>query len=356
MDLFWDCDFGDVMVSLHFSFIYSRANYYCPSYSSKNLEKNYFPVFLGRHHISPMASGIYESSYKTNSLVYPFTLESFIASFYFSLLGWNVPHVFGLFALFLIINLLIFLIFSYSAKLIVSRPHIKLFDINNIIHPEFRNSSPSGEWLNTGNRIRLILFISFMAPLTLMIIVSIYKQNIIIYRTFSLIVPTFIMWLVYHFVVNKPNIFHKAIWFGSICIVVVGILYWSPTQVGSGMKELSAIVENSFKSTDAFYHNTGLTALIFKYYFPDRPQYLIDGNDTLGLLDLRETKTNIQDLAPEKVPAKRLWVVWTRAKDLETINMTSDKRTRELVQNCQLISVLNYPESWNVEVYLCELH
>jgi hypothetical protein len=285
----------------------------------------------------------------------PLDVETFILSGYYSLFGWGLPGLIPSFALLYFTLFPILLIMDYIFGLFRLKSTLLFVNLRNgFIGNRSKNPSPAN-WLNSYKGIAPILFSSFIVPLILMTAVSIYLQNIIIYRTLSLIMPSFIMWLVFYIVGQKSNLIQKAFIAGSVCLLAIGILFWSPTQIGGDILRLSSVVENSFRYSDAFYHNTGLTAMIFKYYFPNRPQYLIDGNDTLGLIDLSETKTNIQRLSFEKVPAQRLWVVWSRAEDLKIINRSADERFANFVQKCQIVGFLKYPESWDVEVYLCSI-
>ncbi len=283
----------------------------------------------------------------------PLTLEYFILASYDSLFGFGLPPLIGSIIYLWIVILLTILFCIYCSRFVLTRSHLKFINIRKLIVNNNKNHPLPEELIYSRKIVIRILFISFMTPLVLLTFVSIYIQNILIYRTISLLVPTFIIWLVYLVVVENPSIFRKVIWIASIIIISIGIIYWVPSASASGMKELSSIVKYNFQSGDAFYHDTGFTAVIFKYYFPDRPQYLIDGKYTIGKGDLQVTKTNIQELAPNQVPGQRLWVVWSRSQDSAIINKIADDRTKTLVANCPLMGVLRYPTSWDVEVYLC---
>jgi hypothetical protein len=286
----------------------------------------------------------------------PLTLEYFILASYNSFFGFAIPPLITSIIYSWIVILLTILVCIYIVKLVVTKPHFKLIAFSNLVLYLGQNDLGREGLHDSGKIITRILFISFMMPLILLFLVSIHFQNILIYRTISLLIPTFILWLVHLVVIQNPSIFHKLIWLASIGIISSSVIYWIPSSSASGMKELSAIVKANFQSGDAFYHDTGFTVVIFKYYFPDRPQYLIDGNDTIGKSDLQLTKTNIQELAPNQVPAQRLWVVWSRSEDSAIINKIADNRIKALVANCPLMGVLNYPTSWDAEVYLCMSH
>jgi hypothetical protein len=216
-----------------------------------------------------------------------------------------------------------------------------------------------------------ILFLAFSIPLSLLTLASIFMQNVLINRTASLLIIPFVMWLITIYVVPRPKIFHFIIWGVSILILLTGAITWSPTQLSGNIRNLEDTIyqgfrgvdyvpldisANNYEPGDAFIHNTGITALVFNYYFPHTPNYIMDGNDIYGLGNILVTKVPIHQAAPESIVAQRLWIVSLR--DTININRTADDRTHQLIDkyNCPLVSYLQYPQSLDVEVYLCDLH
>jgi len=106
------------------------------------------------------------------------------------------------------------------------------------------------------------------------------------------------MWLIANINVPRPDPLRKIISLAGAFILIIGVICWSPSQSGGDIEGLKNIVsrssmpgfgtvspsENSFQPGDAFFHDTGWTAIVFKYYFPDKPNYLIDGNPGPGTI------------------------------------------------------------------------
>jgi hypothetical protein len=202
---------------------------------------------------------------------------------------------------------------------------------------------------------KVLLLLAFLQPLGLMILAAILHKNVILYRTIFLVIPPFIMWMVYTLVPASPNIMHKVIWGVSAVIIIAGLATWTPKQQGGNLDEFAQFVEKHFQSGDAFYHNNGLSAIVFNYYFPDKPNYLMSAQGLLGEADLYATKIEPVRYEPSRVPAERVWVVWAHHVDLERINHEADIKTSNMVTDCPLVSVLHYPQSWDNEIYLCEM-
>jgi len=217
-------------------------------------------------------------------------------------------------------------------------------------------------------QVKYILFLAFAVPFSLMTLFSLFRQNILIEQTTSILIIPIVMWLITIYVVPRPNIFHLIVWSISTFLMVAGLISWTPTRLDGNFANLKSIITWSFRKGyvlspshhfqpgDAFLHNSGDSALVFYYYFQDVPQYLIDGNDVFLRGDIQALKIPIIQAAPENIVAQRLWVVSLR--DTIGINKTADERTHQLITkyNCPLVSYIYYPQSLDFLVYLCNLH
>jgi hypothetical protein len=287
----------------------------------------------------------------------PLTLGGFIYSIYIAWYGWNFPESLKYYGLiwifFLIFDGLLIMLASWLKTLLPI--HTIGFYPRIIGEIPVRDNIRSSRTQSSSLHARSILLIASFLPLGLMIGSSLLYKNVIIYRTVILIIPPMVMWLVHIFVPKSPHLFHQVVWSVSLIFICGGVLNWVPTQQGGNLRAFTQFFNKNYHTGDAFFHNTALSAIVFDYYFPDKKNYLIDAQGVLGTVDLEELKIDIPRYAPEKVPAQRLWVIWTRHEELETINKDADEKVSRLVKNCPMIAILRYPQSWDNEVYLCDV-
>lgn len=287
----------------------------------------------------------------------PLTMEGFLDAFRCGLFGFDLPCLVGFWGL-------IFLILLWTVALVIPLVQWILNDLKEdtnsgfavFVKKQIKNhftiiNSADGSFIKNG--IRTVLFISHASPVILLTLASQLGNNVLIYRTIFPMTGALILWLVYYYVPSVPNIFHKCVWAITIFISMIGVITWSPSQLGGGMEHLVNMVENELQPGDVFYHDTGLSAIVFEYYFPHNKHYLMDGENVLGLSDIKTIHSSIQSISPTELSAERVWVVWTHAEDMERLNKTADERTKDLVKNCPFVALLRYPQAWPVEVYMC---
>jgi hypothetical protein len=302
------------------------------------------------------------------------TLDYFINDFIFALSGFNLPQLAIGIGFIESLILCIGIVFFPLARWIYRdmRTDIETLKTSRMkiktLLTKFISKKINLENSFSLYKVKWILFLAFSVSLSLLTVTSILRQNILIIQTASILIIPIIMWMITIYVVPRPNIFHRIIWGISILLLLTGIIYWTPTQLDGGFTNLENVVHGSFKrgyvlsSThsyqpgDAFFHDSGDTALIFYHYFPNEPNYLMDGDDVFLHGDIIALKVPIPQVAPEKINAQRLWVV--SIHDFININKTAYERTHQLIDkyNCPLVSYLQYPQSLDVEVYLCDLH
>jgi hypothetical protein len=310
----------------------------------------------------------------------PLTPYYFIMNFIYALFGFNLPIwamiivlIVG-FALCLVTPILPLAGWIYRdmrkdiAALYANRLNIKIWIVSLAA-----NRKKAGDSLSL-RQSKWILFIAFATPLSMLILASILIQNAIIYRTIYPLTIPLIMWLVSIYVVPQPKALHITLWVLTLLMLIIGVISWAPSQPGEDFANLEFTVDLGFRMGgkyvphaininknelgDAFFHDTGWTALVFKYYFPNKPNYLIDENNVIGLGDVQVTKARIPQANPEEISAQRLWVVWASNDMLAKINKAAEERTHQLIikYNCPLIDAFYYSKALDIKVYLCDFH
>jgi Dolichyl-phosphate-mannose-protein mannosyltransferase len=303
--------------------------------------------------------------------------SSFVFNFLIALFGFDMSRVLVTMVfteLFILLGIVIFHLISWIYRDL--RKNITALGANRICIRNWVASLVASK-IEAGNPLlhrwsKWILFFAFAIPLALFLLAGMVVQNVVMYRTLYPLTIPFVMWLIAIYVVPRPNILHIIVYGISVLVLITAVINWSPSQDGGDFENLNYIIERGFKHRyvsipgdissfqpgDAFFHDTGWTALVFKYYFPDKPDYLMDGNDVWGLGDVQLNKAQIKQAAPEQILAQRLWVVWARSHIIEKINKTADERTYQLIikYNCPIISGFYYSQAFYVEVYLCDLH
>jgi len=251
---------------------------------------------------------------------------------------------------------------------VLNKPRSGMIEVTDLISEKIETSNGLSV-----NQSKVILLFAFTIPLILLLLASIFFHNVLLFRVISLFTIPFLMWLIAIYVDPRPNIFHKIIWAAGILTLTIGVIYWTPTEINGGITNFKYVLKsgsssreyvtffnnvNNFKPGDAFFHDTGWSAIIFKYYFPDLPDYIIDGNDVLGLSDVQAMEEQIPQSSPEEIHAQRLWVVLDVDNLTAKVNTTADDRTRQLIAKykCPIISYFHYPQAWDFAVYLCDLH
>jgi len=304
-----------------------------------------------------------------------FSYNIFTDSFLISLFGYNMPYWIGIIVFFEVLTLCLSIVFRLARwiyrdmrkdidALKADRINIKVWVASLVAKKSIsENSIPhyQSKW---------ILFVAFAIPLFFLTAASLWIQNVIIFRTIYPLTIPLVMWLASFSIVHQPNIFQKILYGISIVLLLIGLISWAPLQPSGNFENLEYIFNKGFSDRyvgginnivqpgDAFFHDTGYTAILFKYYFPNMPNYLIDGNNVVGLKDIQVTDAQIPQMDPEKIPAKRLWVVWTREETISKINKTADDRTYQLITkyNCPIISGFYHAHIFFIEVYLCDLN
>jgi hypothetical protein len=282
----------------------------------------------------------------------PITIISFLYNFYAAFFAWGIfPWSMKLPVIcWLVLTCFLPVIYSFIVWLARALLAITRFSQHEM-KPAANDISVKG---------RQVLFIWFFCPFFLVLAASVVFRNVFIYRVIYLFSIPMILWLVQIYVSHKSNLFHKTVWALTIFVMTITLLYWSPTQIGgSAVEDLSSVLKKSHGDKDVFYHNTGLSFLVFDYYFPNHTNYLVDGTELLGYVDLQVVKTPAKQISPDELPlqADRVWLVWTRNEDLEIINQAADMKMKKFVEKhqCPLTTIIHYPQSWDVYVYLCDL-
>ncbi len=201
------------------------------------------------------------------------------------------------------------------------------------------------------SRWQLALLIIF--PLLCFIIVSIFIQNVFIYRTVSPITYPLVLWLAIALLPEQLGSIHKALITGWICILFIFLMCWSPSRKSGNFEQVFEIISLLRKPGDAFYHTAGTTALHFWYYLPDENHYLLN-DEIIGQVDVAASKIDIPKISLEKVPSKRVWVVWSRTPIQRYLNPRVNLRMEKYTRNCQYIGKIRNYQTWPAKVFLCQ--
>jgi hypothetical protein len=190
-------------------------------------------------------------------------------------------------------------------------------------------------------------------PLALFIVASQLGQNAILYRTFSPLVIPLALW--FSLALNPrwlrtTNWLLMAAW---ICLLAVSLAAWSPASKGSNLFQVRDMIRSQWQAGDIIYHATGTTAVVFWYYLPDQPHYLLDAENGLAQGVAEMAQMNVPQLPLDQIPHRRAWVVWSRDEILQLIDRQIDKRMANYVKDCQLVGTLPYWQVAVTEVYLC---
>jgi hypothetical protein len=247
----------------------------------------------------------------TKSIPYfqPLNYETFISSFIFALFGSSMPNWAMLIGSFEVL-ILIFGVAVIPIAVWIYRDMrkdigaLKGNRINTSIWVANWKANKSKTWNSlTPIQSKRILFFAFAIPLILLIFFSLFVQNIIIVRAFYPLMIPLLMWLIVIYLIPRVNILRAIICGIGVFTLIAGAINWAPFQPGQDFKSLEYLVSewrtegdlsplpkniNYFQPGDAFFHNIGWTAILFKYYFPGKPNYLMNGNDVLGLQSNRD--------------------------------------------------------------------
>lgn len=195
---------------------------------------------------------------------------------------------------------------------------------------------------------------AFGLPLLLFLLCNLFYQNVLTYRPGSALLPPLALWLAVTLIPARVQLIHwimPTLW---LALLVWALLGWSPNDRGSNLSQVVDLLKREWSAGDIIYHDTDLTAVLFAYYFPDQPAYVIDENDLAGgkgIVD--EIQIPVMRAALEQIPHRRAWLVRT-VYHLEPERRPSEWRMRAYTQACPLVGAVSYWQAPEIDVYLCD--
>ncbi|MDD5466188.1 MAG: glycosyltransferase family 39 protein [Anaerolineales bacterium] len=285
----------------------------------------------------------------------PLSRELLVDSFMIALYAWTLP-VFGYaFALFLLLTRLVYGILERPIDWILYRMRADLKLGRNLVgeawrrlRARYRPGKPA--WDAEDSRWHLAVLI--LVSLLLFILVGLFVQNVLLYRTISPLTIPLVMWLATFLGRPQPNLVRRGLLLGWACTLLVALLHWSPADKSGNFPQMLEIVRSHYQPGDVIYHSSGTTVLLFWHYLPKAKHYLLD-DEVIAQMDVAIARIDIPKAALEQVPHRRAWVIWSRTPVQREVNGRVNNRMRQYVEGCRLVGKIHYQQIWPALVYLC---
>jgi hypothetical protein len=207
-------------------------------------------------------------------------------------------------------------------------------------------------------RSSVFLMLVVLVPFGLLVLFSILFQNALWYRTVSPAVPAWVLWLSPTLVFQKSlrklaglaRVILPALW---TIVMIVALVGWSPASRGSNLREIVDLMKEEWQAGDIVYHATGTTAVLFGFYLPDAPHFLLNENSVVGSPITEVVGINAPKAGLENISYRRAWIVWSHDEVTQKMKERVDERMAEYVKHCQIIDRMYYWQHWTTEIYLC---
>ncbi|MBM3129816.1 MAG: glycosyltransferase family 39 protein [Chloroflexi bacterium] len=195
----------------------------------------------------------------------------------------------------------------------------------------------------------------FWMPFVLFLASNFLFRNALHYRSTSVLLPPLMLWLAAALIPHRPKLYHAilpVLWIGAF---VAGLALWSPKDRGGNLAQVVQVIEEGWQSGDVIYHANEMTAVLFSYYLPDKPHYVIDEQELAGgrgMID--QAKLAIPRAALEKISHRRAWLVspyYDYASPPD--ERAADRRMRVYARDCMVAGIIPYWHHAWVGVYLC---
>ena len=204
----------------------------------------------------------------------------------------------------------------------------------------------------------ILLMLAVLFPLVLLALFAILFQNVLWYRTLSPLIPCWVLWLSPTLAFQQSGrkaltlvrVILPALWTWVMIAALVG---WSPVSRGSNLHEIVSLIRSEWQPGDIVYHGTGTTAVLFDFYLPDAPHFLLNENSVVGSAITEVVKINAPEAGLENIPYHRAWIVWSHDEVTQKMKERVDERMAGYVKNCQIVGRMLYWQHWTTEIYLC---
>jgi len=112
-------------------------------------------------------------------------------------------------------------------------------------------------------------------------------------------------------------------------------------------------MQDEWQPGDIVYHATGTTAILFGFYLPDAPHFILNEKSSVGSSLTNEVKMNAPEESLEDIAFQRAWIVWSHDEVTQKMKERVDERMSEYVKHCQIVNRMYYWQHWTTEIYLC---
>lgn len=191
----------------------------------------------------------------------------------------------------------------------------------------------------------------FLAPFSVVLVVSVLWTNTMFYRTLITLIIPFAISLGSVIKFERYKLldgFVAVLW---MVLAIIGAMGWNPRSRGGDVDVAARYVQTNWQPGDILYYGTGTAAMPFDYYLAGKPEYMLDGitNSNLTPPTLMH---KFQFLPLENIPGKRAWVIFPRDPILPSVQVN---RLEQYVKTGTLIQSIRVFEVPDIQVYLVDL-
>lgn len=189
-----------------------------------------------------------------------------------------------------------------------------------------------------------------VAPLTMLLVYSLTRQNVIFYRPLTpLVIPT-VLFMAKMLTPNKLSRFTFITSYTWIFMVALALVVWTPSIRGGELRQTAETIRAAWQPGDVIYYAAPTAALPFGQYLPDLPGYVLNEHMPPALLqDDLAAAFGLNRAALEDLNYRRAWILWPRDPALPQI--AGDRMTR-YTKNADMIGVVSYLQAANIEIFL----
>jgi hypothetical protein len=188
------------------------------------------------------------------------------------------------------------------------------------------------------------------APLAIMLIYSLVRQNMIFYRPLIPMVMPLVLLFARSLTPRRLTLTTWILPYAMIALLTTGLITWSPELKGGDLARQAELIRARVEPGDVIYHATGTTALPLRHYLPELDHYLIDEPQPAALLQSHlATAFGITQADLEDVFHKRVWII----VPLDPV-MTprAVQRISGLIAGADLVGQIIYLQAAPIQIYL----
>ncbi|HPH95608.1 MAG TPA: hypothetical protein PKW33_07620 [Anaerolineaceae bacterium] len=192
-------------------------------------------------------------------------------------------------------------------------------------------------------------------PFSLFTIAGLIGKNAVIYRTFTALTVPVALWFALSGVPAKTRWYHKLILFCWAASLLFSLTFWKSDAQGGNLYDIIDYLKVHTQRGDVIYHATGTSAVLFKYYLPQKTHVVID-EPRVFAEDVKLLYPDFPQAALEDVPHKRAWIIWSTEEHYNVLNPHMIERMKLYTMGCLEIGMVNYLYILPTKIFLCENH